>query len=98
MTVQALEGTAIAGAEGAGLKRRYLEIRAQICGPAGPDALAFVDLDGAPLSESGFDEHLRTLASVRIAMDFNGALCRSLLAARDRASGATQPEGDTLQS
>ena len=98
MTVQALEDTAIAGAEGAGLKRRYLEIRAQICGPAGPDALAFVDLDGAPLSESGFDEHLRTLTSVRIAMDFNGALCRGLLAARERASGATQPEGDTLQS
>ena len=55
-------------------------------------------LGGAPLSESGFDEHLRTLASVRIAMDFNGALCRSLLAARDRASGATQPEGDPLPS
>ena len=98
MTVQALEGTAIAGAEGAGLKRRYLEIRAQICGPAGPDALAFVDLDGAPLSESGFDEHLRTLTSVRIAMDFNGALCRGLLAARERASGATQPKGDPLPS
>ena len=92
MTVQALEGTAPAEADGAGLKRRYLEIRARVGGPAGADALAFVTTEGAPLSEAGFDEHLRTLASVRIAMDFNGALCRGLLAARERASGATQPQ------
>ena len=93
MTVQALEGTTTtAGADGAGLKRRYLEIRARVGGPAGADALAFVTAEGAPLSEAGFDEHLRTLASVRIAMDFNGALCRGLLAARERASGATQPQ------
>ena len=87
MTVQALEATAVSSAEGAGLKRRYLEMRARVGGPAGADALAFVTADGAPLSEAGFDEHLRTLASVRIAMEFNGALCRGLLAARDQASG-----------
>ena len=92
MTVQALEGIAIDGTESAGLKRRYLEMRARVGGSAGPDALAFVSAEGAPLSEAGFDEHLRALASVRIAMEFNGALCRGLLAARDRASGATQPE------
>ena len=67
-------------------------MRARVGGPAGPDAPAFVTAEGAPLSEAGFDEHLRTLASVRIAMEFNGALCRGLLAARDRASGATQTE------
>ena len=87
MTVQALAGTAIDGTEGASLKRRYLEIRARVGGPAGQDALAFVTAEGMPLTEAGFDEHLRTLASVRIAMEFNGALCRGLLAARDRASG-----------
>ena len=92
MTVQALEGAAPAEADGAGLKRRYLAIRARVGGPAGADALAFVTAEGAPLSQAGFDEHLRTLASVRIAMDFNGALCRGLLAARERASGATQPQ------
>ena len=87
MTMAELESTAIDEAEGANLKRRYLDMRARVGGPAGVDALAFVTTDGAPLSEAGFDEHLRTLASVRIAMEFNGALCRGLLAARDRASG-----------
>ena len=87
MTVQALEGTTLAGSEIMGLKRRHLEMRAHVGGPAGPDDRAFVTAEGAPLTEAGFDEHLRTLASVRIAMEFNGALCRGLLAARDRASG-----------
>ena len=87
MTMQALEGTAVAGAEGGALKRRYLEMRARVGGPACPDAPAFVTAEGAPLTAAGFDEHLRTLGSVRIAMEFNGALCRGLLAARDRASG-----------
>ena len=92
MTVQALEGTTLAGSEIAGLKRRHLEMRVHVGGSAGPDDRAFVTVEGAPLTEAGFDEHLRTLASVRIAMEFNGALCRGLLAARDRASGATQPK------
>ncbi len=93
MTVADLERTTVAGAEGAGLKRRYLEMRARAGGPAGPDDRAFVTAEGAPLTEAGFDEHLRALASVRIAMEFNGALCRGLLAARDRASASTKPEG-----
>ena len=92
MTIEALQGTAIAGAEVPGLKRRYLDMRARVGGPTDPNSLAFVSAEGAPLSETGFDEHLRALASVRIAMEFNGALCRGLLAARDRASGATPPQ------
>ena len=87
MTVAELERTAVAQPEGAGLQRRYLEMRARVGGPAGPDAHAFVTVEGTPLTEAGFDEHLCALASVRIAMEFNGALCRGLLAARDRASG-----------
>ena len=87
MSIEALEGTAVTGDEGASLKRRYLEMRARVGGPAGPDSLAFVTAEGEPLVETGLDEHLRTLASVRIAMEFNGALCRGLLAARERASG-----------
>ena len=92
MTVADLEHTAVAGAEGADLQRRYLEMRACVGGPAGPDDRAFVTVEGTPLTEADFDEHLRTLASVRIAMEFNGALCRGLLAARDRASGSSQAE------
>ena len=90
MTVADLERTVVAGDESAGLQRRYQEMRARVGGPAGPDDRAFVTAEGAPLTEADFDEHLRTLASVRIAMEFNGALCRGLLAARDRASGAPQ--------
>ena len=94
MTVGELERAAASGTEGANLRRRYLDMRARVGGPAGPEARAFVTVEGAPLTEAGFDEHLRALASVRIAMEFNGALCRGLLAARDRASGDAQPEGE----
>ena len=86
MTLAALERTAVAGPDGAACKRRYREIRARLGGPAGPDDRAFVTPEGAPLGEAGFDEYLRSLASVRIAMTFNGALCRGLLAVRDRAA------------
>ena len=92
MTVAELEGTAVTDPEDADLLRRYLEMRARVGGPAGPDYRAFVTVEEAPLTDAGFDEHLRTLSSVRIAMEFNGALCRGLLAARDRASGASQPD------
>ena len=95
MTLAALDRTDVAGSDGALLKCRYLEIRARLVGPARPEAPAFVTPEGAPLIEAGFDEYLRTLASVRIAMDFNGALCRGLLAARERASAPAQPAGDT---
>ena len=92
MTLETLEGSAVTGAEGTGLKRRYLEMRARVGGAAGPNEPAFVAADGEPLTEAGFDEHLRTLGSVRIAMEFNGALCRGLLAARERASAPAQPQ------
>ena len=92
MTLGALERAALPGAEGADLLRRYLEMRAHVGGPVEPSDLAFVTVEGTPLNEAGFDEHLRTLSSVRIAMEFNGALCRGLLAARDRASGSSQAE------
>ena len=92
MTVGALGRATLAGIEGASLRRRYLEMRARVGGPAGPDARAFVTAEGAALIEADFDEHLRTLASVRIAMEFNGALCRGLLAVRERAAQPSQPE------
>ena len=92
MTMTALERTA-AGQGGAGLKRRYLEIRKRLGGPAGPDGPAFVTPEGAPLAAAGFDDYVRTLASVRIAMEFNGALCRGLLAVRNRAGATAHPEG-----
>ena len=91
MTLGALEGTAVSGVDGARCKRRYLEMRARLRGPAEPEAPAFVTPEGEPLDAAGFDEYLRTLASVRIAMEFNGALCRGLLAVRERAGAAAEP-------
>ena len=93
MTLAELGSTDVEGADGAARRRRYLEIRARISGPADPDAPAFVTAEGAPLAEAGFDDYLRTLASVRIAMAFNGALCRGLLDARERASQPAEREG-----
>ena len=93
MTLAVLDRTAAAGDEDAAKKRRYLEIRARLGGPAGPEALAFVTPEGGPLDPSVFDDYLRALASVRIAMEFNGALCRGLLEARERAAQPSRPEG-----
>jgi len=65
-------------------RRRYLEMRHRLApAPLADTEPAFVDLDGAPLSADRFDAHLQTLCSVRLNMEFNGALCRGLLAARE---------------
>jgi metal-sulfur cluster biosynthetic enzyme len=78
--------------EAAAQKPRYRAIRDQLGGPAGPTDRAFVTPDGAPLTEDGFDTHLQALRSVRINMEFNGTLCRGLLAVRDRAAVPSDPD------
>jgi hypothetical protein len=51
--------------------------------PAGDDGrLAFVTLEGAPLDPGNLSRHLRRLAGVRRNAEFNGQICRSLLAER----------------
>jgi metal-sulfur cluster biosynthetic enzyme len=65
-------------------RHRYVEMQARLAAaPLDPSDPAFVTLDGAPLALDGFDLHLQTLRSVRLNMEFNGALCRGLLAARE---------------
>ena len=88
MTLAALGRITVTEPDGAVQKPRYRALRAALGDPAGPDDRAFVTPDGAPLTEQGFDAHLRALGSVRIAMTFNGTLCRGLLAERDRAFSA----------
>ncbi len=97
MELAALDRITITEPDGAAQKPRYRAFRAELGGPAGPDARAFVTPDGAPLTEQGFNDYLRTLGSVRIAMTFNGALCRGLLAARDRAAAPSLPGSDAGQ-
>ena len=68
---------------GARLRTRYLEKRDTCARPAEP--LAFVDARGNPIDELA--PYLRALERVSINAEFNGALCRGLLAARFNEDG-----------
>jgi metal-sulfur cluster biosynthetic enzyme len=68
-------------ATGGRLVARYLERRG-IMGEADAQALAFVTVTGERLPVEGFDAYVRALRRVRVNAEFNGALCRGLLAAR----------------
>jgi hypothetical protein len=52
--------------------------------------LAFTTADGVPLDPDAFPMYLRKLAGVRRNAEFNGFICRSLLASRNsqRSSSA----------
>jgi hypothetical protein len=62
------------------LRRRYLDRRSVCADPA--ETLAFVDADGHQLAAESLGAYLRALGRVTINAEFNGALCRGLLAAR----------------
>ncbi len=79
---------ALAGAARAPLVERYLERRGTV-GPDGADAPAFVDEHGRAVAAAEFPAHRRTLRRVMVNVEFNGALCRGLLAAR-----YDEPEGE----
>jgi len=74
-------------AEGSALRARYLQRRELAGGPP----LAFVNRDGAPLSPDTLSLYLRNIRRVGLNAEFNGALCRGLLAARYGAAPATLP-------
>jgi metal-sulfur cluster biosynthetic enzyme len=66
--------------EGENLRRRYLD-RRSVCADPG-ETLAFADADGYRLVAENLAVYLRALGRVSINAEFNGALCRGLLAAR----------------
>lgn len=68
---------------GAKLRTRYLEKRDTCASPDEPRA--FVDCRGNPIEELA--PYLRALERVSINAEFNGALCRGLLAARFNEDG-----------
>ena len=70
-------------AQGARLRTRYLEKRDICAKPSEPRA--FVDTCGNPIED--LNPYLRTLERVSINAEFNGALCRGLLAARFNEDG-----------
>jgi metal-sulfur cluster biosynthetic enzyme len=80
LTVGALTARATEKVTGR-LVRRYLERRA-LAGPASAEDLAFVDADGKAIDPLRLSAHLAALRSVAVNVEFNGVLCRSLLAAR----------------
>ena len=62
------------------LRSRYLA-RRHICAAPG-ETVAFVDQRGDPLSAPGLTAYVQALSAVGINAEFNGILCRGLLAAR----------------
>jgi hypothetical protein len=73
--------------EGQGLRDRYLERRPL----AGNLPLAFVTRDGAPILPETLTAYLRNVRRVGLNAEFNGALCRGLLAARYGEAPAVLP-------
>jgi metal-sulfur cluster biosynthetic enzyme len=70
-------------APGQVLRLRYLERRGVVSsGESDTSALAFVDKAGVALIAGMLPVYLRGLRLVSVNTDFNGALCRGLLAAR----------------
>lgn len=68
-------------AEGQKLVQRYFE-RRHVVGPIRPDALAFITCEGAALKSETYAAYVSGLRRIGVNAEFNGALCRGLLAVR----------------
>ena len=82
LDVESLQTLAL-DADGEKLVERYLERRSLVDGAR----LAFVDTEGQPIAAESMSAHLRDLRSVGVNAEFNGVLCRGLLAVRDKEVG-----------
>lgn len=93
-----LDGLVALELDGAGdrLRARYLEKRG-VAGRTEGGCLSFVTDRGEPVPATAMTGHLRELRRVRVNTEFNGALCRGLLAARyddPAAGGEPKPAGE----
>jgi metal-sulfur cluster biosynthetic enzyme len=68
-------------AEGKKLVQRYFE-RRHVVGPIRPDVLAFITCEGAALKSETYTTYVSGLRRIGVNAEFNGALCRGLLAVR----------------
>jgi metal-sulfur cluster biosynthetic enzyme len=83
--------------QGQTLRTRYLERRGVVHSDAlASIALAFVDKAGEPLVAGELSIYLRSLRLVSVNTDFNGALCRGLLAARYGDDPAAEHSGGNI--
>jgi len=80
MTIAGLQALALDD-DGGRLKQRYLDRRG-VVGPVRPEACAFLTSDGAKLTSDGLPKYLSGLRRIGVNAEFNGALCRGLLAVR----------------
>lgn len=78
-------------AEGRRLRALYAFAWRRLWSARDEGQLAFVTLEGQPLAPANLSRHLRKLAGVRRNAEFNGGICRSLLAERKADLLATAP-------
>jgi hypothetical protein len=62
--------------------QRCVELRRQLGLPSDPDAPAFVLPNGDPVQAAELKRWLRTARLVRMSLEVNGGICRSLLQIR----------------
>ena len=82
MTLEQLVAFPFDEDEPAKQRPRYLALVRELGYALAPDNRVFTDYDGSPLGAANLENYLKDLRSVRINMEFNGALCRGLLNAR----------------
>ena len=80
MTIAQLEALTL-DAEGDRRRRRYLD-RRDVVGPMSAYGLAFVTSEAGALPGEGLAKYLSGLRRIGVNAEFNGALCRGLLAVR----------------
>jgi metal-sulfur cluster biosynthetic enzyme len=80
MTIAELEALDL-DAEGNKLRQRYFD-RLEVLGPVRPHAAAFLTSAAETLSSESLPKYLSGLRRVGVNAEFNGALCRGLLAVR----------------
>jgi metal-sulfur cluster biosynthetic enzyme len=76
--------------------RRCLQIRRQLSLPLGPDSPAFVLPGGAAITAGELMRWLRTASLVRMGLEVNGGICRSLLRAH-RGVELEDPEEEVVR-
>lgn len=77
-------------------KSRYREILVGDGLAILPDDPAIVTWHGDPIATADLGEHMRRLRSVRINMEFNGAMCRGLAAARYKEADLSRGEPELI--
>lgn len=92
MTIGEFDAVAFSDAEEARQKTRYRDILDALGFADDPECLAFRSYDGRSLKAWDVADYLSKLRSVRINMEFSGALCRGLLATRYKELGRVDGE------